>query len=339
MRFKLVCYCLLTLSVLDVSSRLLLAQVAGATITGTVADASGSMIPGAKLEITNRNTGVTRVVNANDDGFYTAPNLVPGDYQVAASATGFSPRGTNLTLNVGDQITLPLTLSVGAVSEKIEIIAAPPSVEFSSSALSAVVQGKAIRDLPLNRRSWTDLATLQPGVAGVSTQVGFDQGAGRGNRGCGAQISISGGRPNQNSYRLDGASINDYANSGPGSVIGTNIGVDAIAELSVMTSNYSAEYGKTSGGVVNAISRSGTNQVHGSGYSFFRNSALDTRNYFDVGATPPFSRYQYGGSAGGPIRKDHTFFFGDYEGIKQELANTATVNVLSNAARAKVTDA
>jgi hypothetical protein len=314
------------------------AQVAGGTITGTIADTSGSLLPKAHVDITNRATGVTRSVITNDDGFYTAPNLVPGEYEVKATAAGFAPKGTNLTLSVGDVLSLSLELKVGGVDQKIEIIEAPPAIEFSSSALGAVVAGPVIRDLPLNGRSWTDLATLQPGVAGVTTQVAFDQGAGRGNRGFGAQISISGGRPSQNNYRLDGISINDYANSGPGSVIGINLGVDAIGEFSVLTSNYSAEYGKTSGGVINAVTRSGTNQFHGSAYSFFRNSALDARNYFDGPTPPPFSRYQYGGSAGGPIWKNHTFFFGDFEAIRQNLSTTANAAVLSNAARARVTD-
>ena len=339
MKTKPTCCRLLILLVIQVSSKMLAAQVAGGTITGTITDASGSLIPQAKVEITNRNTGVVRTVNTNDDGFYTAPNLVPGVYIVAVSAPSFAPKGTTVTLTVGDEINLPLALSIGAVDQKIEIVAAPPSVELSSSALGAVVEGPVIRDLPLNGRSWTDLATLQPGVAGVSTQVPFDQGAGRGNRGFGAQLSISGGRPPQNSYRLDGISINDYANSGPGSVIGINLGVDAIGEFSVLTSNYSAEYGKTSGGIINAVTRNGTNQFHGSGYSFFRNSALDARNYFDAGSSPPpFSRYQYGGSAGGPIWKDRTFFFGDFEGIRQNLSTTASAAVPSNAARARVTD-
>jgi hypothetical protein len=332
-------FCSLILLLILVEPHTLVAQVAGATITGTVTDFSGSFIPKAQVEITNRSTGLTRTVIANDNGFYTAPNLVPGDYQVTASSAGFAPKGTNLTLTVGDELNLPLSLKVGAVDQKIEIIDTPPSVELSSSALGATVTGVVIRDLPLNGRSWTDLATLQPGVAGVSTQVGFDQGAGRGNRGFGAQISVSGGRPQQNNYRLDGISINDYANSGPGSVIGVNLGVDAIGEFSVLTTNYSAEYGKTSGGVINAITRSGSNDFHGNAYSFFRNSALDARNYFDkANGPPPFTRYQYGASAGGPIWKERAFFFGDYEAIRQALASTVTANVLSNAARARVTD-
>ncbi len=316
----------------------LLAQVAGGTITGTITDTSGSVIRQARIDIVNKATAVTRTVDTNQDGIYTAPNLVPGDYSVQASAPGFAPKATTLTLTVGDELNLSLALDVGAVDQKVEIVDTPPSIELSSSAVGAVVTGPVIRDLPLNGRSWTDLATLQPGVAAISTQQGFDQGASRGNRGFGAQISIDGGRPSQNAYRLDGISINDYANSGPGSVIGINLGVDAIGEFSVVTSNYAAEYGKTSGGVINAVTRSGTNQYHGTAYSFFRNSAMDARNFFDGATPPPFSRYQYGGSAGGPIWKDRTFFFADFEAIKQNLSNSAQASVLSNAARARVTD-
>ncbi len=315
------------------------AQVAGGTITGTVTDTSGSLIANASVVVTNRASGVIHSTVANDAGLYTLPNLAPGNYQIKVSAPGFAPKGTNFTLSVGDEISLSLSLQVGAISQQVEIIDTPASVETSSSTLSATVEGPIIRDLPLNGRSWTDLSTLQPGVALVSTQVAFDQGAGRGNRGFGAQISMSGGRPSQNNYRLDGISINDYANSGPGSVLGGNLGVDAIAEFTVLTNNFSAEYGKTSGGVINAITRSGTNSFHGSAYSFFRNSALDTRNYFDLpGAPPPFYRYQYGGSLGGPILKDRTFFFVDYEAIKQALSTTANITVPSDAIRATATD-
>ena len=318
----------------------MVAQVAGGTITGTIMDSSGSVIPKARIDIVNRETRVTRTVTTNEDGIYTAPNLLPGDYDVKATAAGFAPKGTNLTLSVGDELNLSLTLDVGTVDQKVDIVDTPPSVDLSSSALSATVEGPAIRDLPINGRSWTDLATLQPGVALVTTQVGFDQGAGRGNRGFGQQISMSGGRPSQNNYRLDGISINDYANSGPGSVLGGNLGVDAVAEFTVLTNNFSAEYGKTSGGVINAITRSGTNSFHGSAYSFFRNSCLDARNYFDKPGQPPppFYRYQYGGAIGGPIVKDRTFFFADYEAIKQALSTTANINVPSDAIRAMATD-
>ena len=198
-------------------------QVSGGTITGTVSDASGSVIPKAKVTVTNRDTGVSRTSLSNAQGFYTAPNLVPGRYQIEADATGFGPRGANITVTVGDDLKLDLSLEPSTVTQQVIVTDIPASVELSSSALSAQVNGPTIRDLPLNGRSWTDLATLQPGVAGVQTQVAFNQGAGRGNRGFGAQISISGGRPQQNNYRLDGISINDYANGGPGSVLGTNL--------------------------------------------------------------------------------------------------------------------
>src|SRR6202007_1919075 len=187
------------------------------------------------------------------------------------------------------------------------------------------------RELPLNGRSWTDLANLQPGVYKAESHVTGDD-----NRGIGAQSVISGARPQQNNYRLDGISINDYANGGPGSLLGGNLGVDAIQEFSVLTSNYSAEYGKTSGGVVNAITKSGTNQFHGSLYEFLRNSALDADNFFDNATgtpKPPFRRNQFGVSAGGPIRKDRTFIFGDYEGIRQSLGTTFSPVVLSPDAR------
>jgi hypothetical protein len=170
---------------------------------------------------------------------------------------------------------------------------------------------------------------LQPGVDTIHTQPSFSVGADRGNRGFGQQLTISGARPQQNNYRLDGISLNDYANGAPGSVLGGNLGVDAIQEFSVLTSNYSAEYGKTSGGVVNAITRSGTNAFHGSGYEFLRNSALDTRNYFEDPTQPKaqFRRNQFGGTIGGPIVKDRTFFFVDYEGNRQSkgIANRDTV--------------
>lgn len=293
------------------------AQVVGATLSGTVTDASGAAVPNTHVSIKNTATGVPRDVTADAAGFYTAPNLLPGNYEVKFSAAGFSTQVNNsVSLTVGAQQVLNASLRVGQISQQVTVTTEAPAVELASSALDAVVEAPTIVGLPLNGRSWTDLANLQPGVSGVETQVAFGD-SGRGNRGFGAQLSISGSRPTQNNYRLDGISINDYANGGPGSVLGGNLGVDAVEEFSVLTSNYSAEYGKTSGGVVNAISRAGTNQFHGNAYEFIRNSALDARNFFDPTPIPPFRRNQFGASAGGPIHKDKTFFFGDYEGIRQ----------------------
>src|SRR5258706_1054153 len=329
-RFDAVVWVFVILAVSILGSGQAYAQVAGASITGTVKDASGAIIPNAQVSITDVATGVVRNVSTDAAGFYSAPNLLPGTYEVRVTATGFSTAvQKGITLTVGAQQSLPITLQVGQVSQTVEVTTEAPTVELTSSTLSAQVTGATVRELPLNGRSWTDLANLQPGVVTAeSHSLNGDQ-----NRGFGAQISISGGRPQLNNYRLDGISINDYANGGPGSVLGGNLGVDAIQEFSVLTSNYSAEYGKTAGGVVNAITRSGTNQFHGSAYEFIRNSAVDARNFFDGPTVPPFKRNQFGASAGAPIRKDKTFIFGDYESIRQSLGTTTPTKVLSLPAR------
>src|SRR5579872_6024518 len=223
-------------------------------------------------------------------------------------------------------------MRVGQITETVVVTGEAPEVQLASSSIGAVLNSTTVRELPLNGRSWTDLATLQPGVGAVQTQAPYATGALRGNRGFGNQISVAGARPQQNNYRLDGISINDYANGGPGSIIGGNLGVDAILEFSVLTSNPSAEYGRASGGVVNAITRSGTNQFHGGAYEFLRNSSLDARNFFD-GSIPPFRRNQFGADAGGPIRKDKVFVFGDYEAVRQSLGVTNVNTVPSAAAR------
>jgi len=309
-------------------------QVAGGTISGTVTDSSGRVIGNVQITINNLATGVTRDVTTNDGGFYSAPNLLPGTYQAKFSAKGFKTEArSGIALTVGATEVLDLTMKVGTAVETIQVTGEAPAVQLATSDISAVVNATTVRELPLNGRSWTDLATLQPGVDAIHTQPDFAAGTDRGNRGFGQQLTISGARPQQNNYRLDGVSLNDYANGAPGSVLGGNLGVDAIQEFSVLTSNYSAEYGKTSGGVVNAITRSGTNQLHGSVYEFLRNSKLDAKNYFDVGGVPPFKRNQFGGAVGGPILKNRTFFFADYEGIRQSLGITTVATVPSANAR------
>jgi len=297
------------------------AQVAGGTLSGTITDPTGRAVAQAQIVIKNLATGVERTITTNADGFYTAVNLLPGDYQVTISATGFNTEvKSGITMNVGGQQSFDLTLHVGTVSHTVQVTTEAPAVQLTSSEISATVNATTVRELPLNGRSWTDLAALQPGVETIQTQPSFSVGADRGNRGFGQQLTISGARPQQNNYRLDGVSLNDYANGAPGSVLGGNLGVDAIQEFSVLTSNYSAEYGKTSGGVVNATTRSGTNSFHGSAYEFLRNSALDAANFFENAggvAKAPFKRNQFGGAIGGPIAKNHTFFFADFEGIRQ----------------------
>ena len=294
------------------------AQVAGGALSGTVTDPSGAGIPQAQVTIKNVATGVEHNTSTNESGLYILPNLLPGEYQLTITAKGFNAESkSGITINVGARQVFDLVLQIGTVTHTVQVTTDAPAIQLASSDISATVNATTVRELPLNGRSWTDLAALQPGVETIQTQPTFAVGADRGNRGFGQQLTISGARPQQNNYRLDGVSLNDYANGAPGSVLGGNLGVDAIQEFSVLTSNYSAEYGKTSGGVVNATTRSGSNSFHGSGYEFLRNSSLDAANFFEAGQRTPFKRNQFGGAIGGPIVKNRTFFFADYEGIRQ----------------------
>jgi hypothetical protein len=304
-----------------------------AQVSGVITDSSGGVLPTASVTALNRDTGVNRASESNNAGYYTVPLLQPGNYMITVKAMGFRTQVLpGITLEVGAQQVLNIKMQVGSLTQEIEVTDAAPTVQLASSSLSAVVNSTTVRELPLNGRSWTDLASLQPGVDVIQTQASFTTGANRGNRGFGNQITVGGARPQQNNYRLDGVNINDYANGAPGSVLGGDLGVDAIQEFSVLTSNYSAEYGRTSGGVVNAITRSGTNRIHGGVYEFLRNSALDARNFFDS-QIPPFRRNQFGVDVGVPIRKDKVFVFGDYEGIRQSKGITNVDTVPSIAAR------
>src|SRR6202047_4509618 len=305
------------------------AQVVGATVSGTVADASGAVAPGVSISIKNVATGNTTNAVTNAVGFYIAPNLRAGDYELTASAAGFSTQSrSGITLTVGEELLLNLTMQVGRVSETVRVTGEAPSVNLVNATLGGVTNAETIEEIPLNGRSWTDLAALDPGVHFVQDQPPINA-PDRAKRGLGLQLTISGGRPQQNNYLLDGVNINDYANAGPGSVLGGNLGTDAVAEFSVLTTNYTAEYGRTSGGVISAITKSGSNKIHGSAYEYARNSALDAPNYFDGGVAPPLSRNQFGASIGGPIRKDKTFIFGNYEGVRLTQSQTVIDTVPS----------
>jgi hypothetical protein len=308
------------------------AQVAGANLSGTVTDATGAGVPNADVSIKNAATGVARVITTDSDGFYSAPNLLPGIYDVTVAAPGFSTSvQTGLTLTVGASQALNIPLKVGHASERVEVTAVAPEVQLASSTLSAEVDSTTEHELPLNGRDWTQLATLQPGVTGVRVEAGSSN---RGNRGYGTLLTISGHQPYENNYRINGISINDYSNGSPGSSLGVNLGVDAVQEFSVLTGNYSGEYGRASGGVINGITKSGTNQFHGDVYYFVRDKVLDARNYFDPVSIPPFHRDQFGVSAGGPIKSNKTFIFGDYESIRQRKSDTFSNVVPSAEARA-----
>ena len=308
------------------------AQVAGATLSGTVQDSSGAVVPNANISVKNTETGVSRDVTADTAGLYNVPNLSPGDYEVTVTAQGFSKLvRSGITLIVGAQQALNLSLQVGQVSQTVEVTAEAPSVELTSSAITAEVNSTTMRELPLNGRDWSSLATLQPGTIGIKTQQNTTNTSSRGARGFGNELTISGHRPQENNYRVNGFSVNDYSNGSPGSVLGAQLGVDAIQEFTVLTSNYTAEYGRTSGGVINAITKPGTNAFHGSAYWFLRDEGLDAKSFFSP-TRLPFHRNQFGGSAGGPIKKDNTFWFADYEGVREDLSINSTNVIVPSAA-------
>ena len=301
------------------------AQMVGATISGTIIDATGAVVPNVKIVIKNVSTGSVANAATNGVGVFNAPNLPPGNYELTASAEGFSTLvRSRITLTVGQELVLNLTLQVGNTTQQIEVTTEAPSVDLANATVGNLINGTTVEELPLNGRSWSDLAILATGVHTVGNQPAISS-TDRTKRGMGLELSISGGRPQQNNYLLDGVNINNYTNAGPGSLLGGNLGTDAVGEFSVLTTNYSAEYGRTSGGVISAITKSGSNQIHGSVYEFLRNKSLDAANFIDDSngvPKPPFRRNQFGASIGGPIRKDQTFFFADYEGVRQGLGST-----------------
>ena len=310
-------------------------QVAGATLSGTVGDASGAVIPNAKVEVKNAGTAETRSVATDSKGFYSIPNILPGNYRISVSAQGFSTQiQTDVTLEVGATRLLNFSMHVGAVTETLDISSENSGVQLANSTISGEINASTVRDLPLNGRDWTQLATLQAGVTALRAQASTNSSGNRGNRGFGNELSDSGHSPYENNYRVNGISINDYSNGSPGSVLAVQLGVDGIREFSVLTTNYSAEYGRASGAVINAITRSGTNSFHGSAYWFLRDEDFDARNYFDGSVIPPFHRNNFGASIGGPIKKNKTFFFFNYEGIRQDQGLSFHDTVPTAAARA-----
>ncbi len=310
------------------------AQVTGATLAGTVTDATGGVLANATVSAVNSATAINREVMTDSAGLYTIPNLVPGLYDVKVSATGFSTSvQSGLNVAVGQQLQLNFSLKVGQTTTNVEVTGAAPQIDLTSSAVSGQVESETVRELPLNGRDWTSLAVLQPGVKPIETQMAFATSA-RGNRGFGGELTVSGQRSTFNNYRIDGITVSDYAMSSPGNVIGVVLGVDSIQEFQVLTGGFPAEYGRATGGVVNAITRAGTNQFHGSVYEFLRNSALDSNDFFSrVGGTPkpPFKRNQFGASAGAPIIKDRLFVFADYEGLRQTKGIPQSSTVFSDA--------
>src|SRR6267378_3140027 len=310
----LMCLCLL------LGGHLVYAQVTTGTISGVVQDPTGAVIPGVTVTAKNLGTGTARTITTDEGGRYTAPNLTLGDYEVQAQLPGFQTEvRSGITLTVGRTAVVNLVLKVGQISDRVTITEEAPLVESTTSAMSSLVDARTIRDLPLNGRSWDNLALLQPGVV----SVGAGQASAAFDFGTGTRFNVNGSRAYANSFMLDGTDINDHANGTPGGAAGTNLGVDGVQEFKINTLVSPAEFGRSSGGVISAVTRTGTNELHGAAFEFLRNNALDSLGYFDYanrggsGSVAPYRRNQFGGALGGPIKKDKTFFFGTYEGLRQ----------------------
>jgi hypothetical protein len=308
-----------------------LAQTVTGTIVGTVLDAQGAVVPNASISARNRETGLARSAMSEAAGEFTITSVPAGPYDVTVSATGFRQEvRSGITMTVGATLRLDFKLTVGDVQQQVVVTAEVPQVDTTSSTLSGLVNDTSIRQLPLNGRDWLQLTALQAGVL-----VGLTKNPDPGENvthGAGVFLTVSGGRPTSNVFMVDGLVINTEPNKSPGgSVHGVNLGVDAIREFSVLTSTFPAEYGRSSGGVVNAITQSGTNSIHGTAFGFLRNSAFDAPNYFN--GKVPFHRGQFGSAIGGPIKKDKLFYFADYEGLREFKAESAPTYTISDAAR------
>ena len=297
------------------------AQLGTGTVNGAIVDASGAVVLNASITLINVGTNATRVVPFSSSGRYSLPELPIGRYRMIATASGFDTvTRENIDVSVGAQLTVDFRLNVGTATETLNIQAnAEAEVNSTSAEQSSLIDQKQIRDLPLNGRNFEQLILLAPGV---HQAPGASQGSIYGRS---ASYSISGARPEGGLVLLDGADTEGYWNRGTGaSIIGTSLGVEAIAEFQTLVGIYGAQYGGN-GSVINAVTKSGTNQVHGSAYDFVRNSVFDARNFFDATTgVPSFRRNQFGASIGLPIRKDKTFFFVNYEGLRQQLGRSYT---------------
>src|SRR6059036_98162 len=307
------------------------AQTSTATILGTVKDTSGALIPGASITVKHTESGLTRTVVSGERGGYNLPFLPVGPYELTTTMPGFKKEvRSGINLVVGQEAVVDLILEVGAAAEQITVTEEAPLVNTTTSSTSGVITEQQVKDLPLNGRSFDQLITLNVGVSNATSNT-LDSGAWN-------MFSVAGKRPETNRFIINGIDwVGGNANGQyitPEGASRQLLGVEAIREFNVLTATYSAEYGKRAGGQINVVTTSGTNQLHGTAFEYLRNSVLDARNFFNqtIGA-PPFKRNQYGGSLGGPIKKDKMFAFGTYEGYQQRLAVSSASVVPGAAAR------
>ena len=293
-------------------------------LSGAVVDQSGAVLQRVQIVAENQQTSARRTVHTDDQGRYRLLQLAPGLYRITARLEGFETEiRDGVIVTVGREAGLDLTLKVGAITQETVVTADAQQVDTLTGSLSALMDNRSIRELPLNGRDLAQLALLEPGV--MPSRRSSDSG------GPGTKLVLSGNRPSQVSFVLDGSDINDANNNTPGSVAGVLLGVDTLQEFRVLTNSYSAAFGRSAGGVISAATRSGTNDWHGSLFEFVRNSAFDAKNFFDspTQPIPPFKRNQFGGMIEGPVKRDSTFFLFSYEGLRQRLGVT-TRSVVPN---------
>src|ERR1051325_10778687 len=299
-----------------------IAQLTTGNITGTVTDQSGATVPGASVTLKNTENGATRTALSGETGKYEAFSLPTGTYEISASLAGFrTVTRTGINLAVGQNAVVDFALQVGQGSEAVTVTGDVTQVETTTATVSNLVDEKKVEDLPLNGRDLTQLSFLQPGV--IKSPAGAGAFSGLGDK-----LSVAGSRGNQNIYLLDGVSNSDLSGNAQ-SASGQLAGAETIKEFQIITNNYSAEYRSQAGAIVSAVTKSGTNTVHGSLYEFLRNDALDAAKWEENkgGGKAAFHRNQFGGSIGGPIFKDKTFFFGSYEGLRQSQGTNTQARV------------
>jgi len=309
------------------ATAMLLAQTFRGVILGTVTDPSGNLVAGAAVKVRNLGTGLERTTTTSADGSYAVRELPIGKYSVTITQSGFQTSITSdVEVNVATERRVDVQLKIGQVTQTVEVSGGDlPQIETTSNELGGVLTSRTVEDLPINGRDYTKLIFLNPGVAGSPDQI-TDSPGGWG------EFSMNGARGRSNNYLLDGTDMNDGYRNDPAinqggvfAVPSAILPIGAVEEMKVL-SNFQPEYGRNAGAVVNIVTKSGTNSLHGEVFEYFRNNALDARNYFNLAGQPraPFHNNQFGGALGGPIIKDKTFFFLDYEG-QRESVGTVTL--------------
>src|ERR1700756_657650 len=303
------------------------------SISGVVTDASGAVIPGAKVVAIDTQTGIKTSVTTDSKGFFNFPALPVGNYDLEITQTGFRTyHKSGLVIDANAALRADASLTVGTISEKIEVTTDTVHVETESTQMGEVVTGKTMTAVPLNGRAFTDLLALQPGVSPYTSldtgMAGVNDRPVDGGLNSGSQ-SVNGQREAANGFMVNGSNVEEGKTNGAGIIPN----LDSISEFRIITNNFDAEYGNYSGGQVNVVTKSGTNAFHGSGFEFLRNTALDAKNYYaqPTDKTPVFRQNQFGGTFGGPLRKDKTFFFLDYQAPRQTQAPTVNVQMPSPA--------